>query len=663
MGVLQTTDPRADNYVSAGTSGAADIELSAERKGSRRPFQRTLRIDVRNGGLGEGEEITLVLGDTAAGSRGWRQQTFVETPFPIRVAVDPFGTHLYRELPRDLGWDVVAGPVARYVLNVPSHAVVEETFTLRLKAEDAWGNPLRDLSEGVPQLALVKDGRRRPLEVPGEHDGGVWRFLLNFDEQGTYFFETTGGHLSVSNGVRVVATAGELPEFGFHWCDLHGQSGETVGAGTIRDYFSFGRHFGFLDGSVHQGNDFQITLPLWEDIKRASNEAYQPGTFVTFPGYEWSGTTAMGGDHNVIYFEEDPPIYRSSGWLDGHPFEETAPLEELYRELRAHNAMTIAHVGGRPAALTESDPEVEPLMEIHSAWGTFEWVYREAFARGFKIGFVCGSDGHKGRPGASYPGAGVFGTLGGLTCVLSKHRDRGGFWEALKRRRCYGTTGQRIVVETELNGYPPGAEVKAERARIGARVVGTSPLVAVELLRGTEVIRGVYPGAQGSPDVLLLRFGGAKVKGRARMVPWEGRVTVSGNTYAAFTMHGIYSPIYGITDQGERELGFSCVTTGNLVNLELAFRDGLTGRLAFASNVTHFERELDALDREPTTLFDAPLDQRVEALVLARESLPLELETEFEVEIDHTEEAPYFLRITQLDEGKAWTSPFFVARG
>ena len=67
--------------------------------------------------------------------------------------------------------------------------------------------------------------------------------------------------------------------------------------------------------------------------------------------------------------------------------------------------MTIAHVGGRPAALTESDPEVESLMEIHSAWGTFEWVYREAFARGFKIGFVCNSDGHKCRPGASYPPA------------------------------------------------------------------------------------------------------------------------------------------------------------------------------------------------------------------------------------------------------------------
>ena len=31
----------------------------------------------------------------------------------------------------------------------------------------------------------------------------------------------------------------------------------------------------------------------------------------------------MGGDHNVIFHEPDPPLYRCSGWLDGNPFEET----------------------------------------------------------------------------------------------------------------------------------------------------------------------------------------------------------------------------------------------------------------------------------------------------------------------------------------------------
>jgi hypothetical protein len=664
MGTLQTHDPAADHHASATTTGAADIELSSERKGSRRPFQRTLRVNVRNASLAAGDEVTLVLGDRRGGGRGWRQQTYVEHPFPIRVAVDPLGTHRYAELPYDLGWPIHPGPAARFVLNAPSHGVAGVPFTLRLKAEDAWGNPLRELPE-APPIAVIESGGRRPLDLVGEHDRGVWSYRVAIERPGWATFETEGPLPSVSNGVVVAASEERLPRFPYRWCDLHGQTGETVGVGTIDAYFDFGRRYGFLDGSVHQGNDFQITAPLWQQIKRASHRAYVPDAFVTFPGYEWSGTSTMGGDHNVIYFEDDPPLYRSSGWLDGHPFEEAAPLERLYRALAPHDAITIAHVGGRPAALTESDPEIEPLMEIHSAWGTFEWVYREAFARGFKIGFVCGSDGHKGRPGASYPGAGVFGTLGGLTCVLASTFDREGFWEALRSRRCYGTSGQRIVVEADANGHPIGSELQAERLRIGVKVLGTAPIVSIELMRGAEVIDTRTPGAAGTeaPDTVLLRFGGALVRGRARKVSWEGELSLTGNALEGAEMHGLYSPIHGVTSHDEAGLAFRCVTTGNLVNLALTPRDGLLGGLALRSSVADVDLDLAALGPTPTTLFEAPLDRRIEALALRRDSLPLEAEAEFSLAIDHDEALPYFLRITQLDEGRAWTSPFYVSAG
>ncbi len=659
-GSLQMHDSSADNFVSATTTGEADLELQFERKGSRRPFQRTLRITVRNAGLFEGDEVELVLGDRSGGGRGWRQQTFVETPFPIRIAVDPFGSHLYQPLPRDLGWNILPARSVRFILVTPPHALKGQAFKLRLKAEDAWGNPLRNLAAEKPKLFILGPQGRRPLELEGIHDYGVWHYQVSLDETGVYFFEVDAEQASVSNGVTIVE-ATERPGYQHYWCDLHGQTGETVGVGTLEDYFFFARHFGFLDGCVHQGNDFQISKALWQTIKQASQEAYEAGVFVTFPGYEWSGTTTMGGDHNVLFFEEDPPLYRCSGWLDHHPFEETAPLSELYRRLKAHRALTIAHVGGRPAALTESDAEVEPLMEIHSAWGTFEWVYHEAFARGFKIGFVCNSDGHKCRPGASYPGAGVFGTLGGLTCVLSETCDREGFWKALIGRRCYGTTGQRIVVEADLNGQPIGSEFQMSQGQLNVRVLGTAPIVSIELLCGTEAIETFYPPALGPADTLLLRFGGARVRGRARMVDWEGKLSVQDNALTESVMNGVFSPNYGITDKNENSVTFHCVTTGNLVNLLLKFSRGLKGRLSFESNVTDTELELEHLGNEVTGLFTAPLDQRVEAAALHQASLPLDVKTTFALNVDHLEQRPYFLRVTQLDEGRAWTSPFYIA--
>ena len=79
------------------------------------------------------------------------------------------------------------------------------------------------------------------------------------------------------------------------------------------------------------------------------------------------------------------------------------------------------------------------MIEIYSDWGRFEWLLEDALSRGYKVGFVANSDGHKGRPGASHPGASTFGAYGGLTCVLAEVLTRDAIFEAIRQRRCYET--------------------------------------------------------------------------------------------------------------------------------------------------------------------------------------------------------------------------------
>jgi hypothetical protein len=64
---------------------------------------------------------------------------------------------------------------------------------------------------------------------------------------------------------------------------------------------------------------------------------------------------------------------------------------------------------------------------------------------------VCNSDGHKGRPGASYPGASTFGAYGGLTCFLTGELTRDGIFDALRRRHHYGTTGTRMFLDVRAD--------------------------------------------------------------------------------------------------------------------------------------------------------------------------------------------------------------------
>ncbi len=72
-----------------------------------------------------------------------------------------------------------------------------------------------------------------------------------------------------------------------------------------------------------------------------------------------------------------------------------------------------------PTSSYAHDGRLETAVEVHSAWGTFEWLLQDAFEAGYRVGIVANSDGHKGRPGACYPGASFFGSYGGLTCFLA----------------------------------------------------------------------------------------------------------------------------------------------------------------------------------------------------------------------------------------------------
>ena len=249
-----------------------------------------------------------------------------------------------------------------------------------------------------------------------------------------------------ANPLRVV-TAAPLRRY---WADLHGQSGETIGMGTAEEYFRYARDKAFIDMVGHQGNDFQITDAFWKQLNELTAEFDQPGKFVCLPGYEWSGNTGMGGDRNVFYRHEGRPIRRSSHILvDGETSTDAVyTADKLFEALEGENCRVIAHVGGRYADIKYAhDGRIERSVEVHSTWGTFEWILHDAFEKGYRVGVVCHSDDHKGRPGATTPGASSFGAIGGLTCYSMPELTRDALFEALRQRRHYGTTGTRLWLD------------------------------------------------------------------------------------------------------------------------------------------------------------------------------------------------------------------------
>ncbi len=148
-----------------------------------------------------------------------------------------------------------------------------------------------------------------------------------------------------------------------------------------------------------------------------------------------------------MYFLSDGNITRSNRDLlpGGRSRYSDAPtaldlFEQLNRDV-GKRSFVFAHVGGRYADMQMHNEELEVAVEIHSAWGTFEWLLDDALKRGYRVGICANSDDHKGRPGASYPGAGLFG------CYEAKEYVLGGLD---KKIIIYALPDEKFEVKCEL---------------------------------------------------------------------------------------------------------------------------------------------------------------------------------------------------------------------
>lgn len=675
----QFEDPVAPDYCSLTTDGRASLRGRFDMKAGVRPWRKSTVIDVFDDGLRAGETITVTFGDTSGGSPGSRAQTFCEDSFEWRVLVNPFATGEFILLPDPPEIEVVSGPAARLVCIVPSRANVGEPIEVVVKAEDSWGNPARSYEGTVcfdaPGLVGLPESH---TFVPA--DRGVRRFPARAVAVGEHRVTVRDEALGVDAQSNPLVAPLEMLTTRVYWADLHGQSEETVGTNTAEDYHRFARDDAALDVVGHQGNDFQVTAENWAEFRRLARTYTEPGRFVALLGYEWSGNTTGGGDHNVYYLHPDELIFRSCHALipdKSDVASDRYPIERLYEELRGRDAIAIPHVGGRRAELSRHDPQVVPLVEIYSAWGEFEWMLTESLALGHRVGVVAGSDGHKGRPGASYPGASLFGVYGGLTGIVAEELTPEAIFAALRARSCYATTGQRIVLRVQVDGTPMGGEVVANGpVTLACHVAGTAPVRRVEVLRmalpghekparsaAPEVVHVHDPLAEAPLSAGLVRvaWSGARILGRDRATHWDGWLEIEGAVIEAAAGYAFDGPQEGLTEVTSSTVAWRSITTGDEdgVTLRLSDADGAT--LRFRTEPAQFDCPLGDLGREAHVHEAGGIGQRVTVQRLPDGEPPLSL-VFTRSDDPPAGESAYWVRVTQDDGARAWSSPVFVRR-
>jgi Protein of unknown function (DUF3604) len=689
---LQTTNPSAPNYVTARSSSGVPLSVEYRPRGiAARPRWKALTINVTGGYLREGDVITVVFGDPSRGSPGMRMQTMAEGGFEFKVLADVCAVGHFVPIPNTPSIAIVPGPPVQWKAVLPSLRRPGETFRFGLKAEDKWGNPT-------------------------DRAGGQFRFESSLPVSGlpSHYTYPLGEKAVVFEGLSVAQTgmlrirvrneSGALiaeshplvvrqGPYGGYWGDMHGQSGESIGITTARQYFDFARNKAFLDATGHQANDFQINNAFWAYLNELSAAYHQEGTFVTLPGYEWSGNTAVGGDRNVYFRTEGRQIHRSSHALltDRADLNTDAPdARRLFAMLADEDCVVYAHVGGRYADIAYAhDPRLETAMEIHSAWGTFEWLLTDGFPLGHRSGVVCNSDGHKGRPGASYPGAATFGAYGGLTCFYATELSRDGLFDCLRRRHHYGTTGTRLHLDVRasfsgtaklfdqdpkafpettsktVNEVMMGDIVQTDDATLTLRVevMAQTPIERIEIRNGKAVVQTLRPyRADELGERIRVLWSGAEYRGRGRTTDWKGRARFVGATIRRMEKINIWNHERMVALQGSDTVQFDTITTGNYGGFDVWLDGGQGGRLDLVSNHGALTMALDDIGLEDIIMEAGGLERRIKVFRLPNDNPQREMTASVEIALRPVGDNPIWVSVYTEDGFQAWSSPIFAYR-
>ncbi len=689
MGRPQFDRPEAANFVSVEASNGAVLDVRYDGKLNIRPWDKTLFIRVVRGFLREGDQIIIRFGDPRQGSPGMRMQTFCEGSFEFKVLVDAFAIYEFTELPASPEITIVPDRPALWKAVLPTLRRTGEPFRLCLKGEDKWGNP----SDKCDQELLLRgnaaiDGLGGSLRMqPGEFSSVIDGLCVQ--TPGDYFIDVLDGDgalLTRSNPLRVVAGGDRV----HYWGDLHGQSEETIGTNSARDFFAFGRDKAFLDVCCHQGNDFQITKPFWEQLSELSREFNEDGRYIVFPGYEWSGNTGLGGDRNVLYMHEDRPIYRSSHALVGDLSDldsDANSAQDLFEALRDEDCVVFAHIGGRYADIKMAhDIRLERAVEVHSAWGTFEWLLEDAFEQGYRVGIVSNSDGHKGRPGASFPGATTFGAYGGLTCLLASELTRAGLMESLRRRHHYGTTGCRMFLDVRATfeasaecfdddpNLGPTASQACSTAMMGdivcydggqisldIDIVASAPIERVDIRNGLETLETCRPFKdQDLGRRIRVIWEGSEYRGRGRQTLWDGMATLSDNRFERAAAINHYNLDKIFERSGDQGLRWTALTTGGFGGFDAWLADPAAGSLRIETPLVTCDIPIADIGSEDQVFDAGGIGRRIRVFRMPDENPHTRLKLSRDIALKPGVDNALYVRVTQEDGHLIWSSPIYI---
>ena len=524
--IPQTENPLLEGYTTAEGEVELRVEALPEKIEGLGMVYHALSVEAKRD-LKPGERIVVTYGDREKGGVGARACLVAyRTFFAVLEAVDDsknrwrykqdiLKKHSLRYIERSSDHIVrvaIVGGEAKGI-NIAHPKVIRpgEEFRLRLRLLDAFMN--RASTPEEVEVRLLVEGRENIFRKLTLKDGYAELGDIHLDREGVYRIFCVDETGRISGRSEVLVT--EQKRFNYLWGEIHPHTEISDGIGNPDEHYEYARDVALLDFGAIADHNYSIEQNpgTWEEITRSTKRYNEPEKFVSLFGMEVATSTVCNiGDngHFNVYGYKEFPFLLSNSERNFH-----AVLEWI----KENDLVAVPHhtlYSGMGMDFGRYPKDVFPLFEIFSSHGSSEYYdnpkrikYQhigggrslcDALRAGFRMGLIASSDYHNELMGgmlklqeyAQTVYSSYFQFRGGYLCVLAEELTPECVMGALRERRCYATTGDKIIIFFEINGHIMGETLETEDEglvrEVEIEVVATNKIKKIELIRNCECI-------------------------------------------------------------------------------------------------------------------------------------------------------------------------------
>lgn len=480
----------------------------------RTMFDFTLKNAVK-----AGDELIITIGSIGKTSEKRNtSQTYTQRRRPFHLYVDTKGKKSFPKEPEVFYLDVKGGELDNIRIIGPSIVSRNDRFDLMLRFEDSFGN----LTGYAPEDTLIElsyDQLRENLNwklfIP--ETGYLSLPNLYFNEEGTYRIKLTNlKNKNVYHSAPIECVLDD--EESLFWGTLHAESKRHKTAEDVENSLRSFRDDSALQFYASSVFEDEASTPSadWKLLSSQIAQFNEEERFVSMLGFQWFGEPSTEGLRHFIYPKDNKPVLR-------HKETKSNSLKKIYRshspkELLSIPCLTMAK--GYSYNFKDFNPEFERVVEIYNLYGssecsakkgnpfpirtkgrkagmseTEEGSIQKALSKGCRFGFVAGGADTRGVYQETLENDQIE-YQEGLTAIFSKEYSRDNLFNALYNRRCYATTGARIVVTFKIAGAGIGSELSTSskpglvyNRHIEIKVSGTDKIKEITLFRNLDVFK------------------------------------------------------------------------------------------------------------------------------------------------------------------------------